>query len=241
MQMVPQPELTATAIGGWCRTARPQAQGVVSWVGRSSIEVQATVVCEGSPALTATFVMVAKDPHTGKTIEINRLKLVTPEDEQRWASPLRDRVSRQRGAVDHVAWLCLRLCGAGGRTASSGWPHASASEMTTCSCHRRTTTRFAPTVPSMVVRGGTAVVHTCAVTRLLLCAQVGLLHDMLLSIAGGPTTGTGWGGGVPAADDVPAPASGAVDSVRMADTRIWGSRLMQPQEMNSSNNIFGGA
>lgn len=58
-------------------------QGVVSWVGRSSIEVQATVVCDGAPALTATFVMVAKDSGTGKTVEINRLELVTPEDEQR--------------------------------------------------------------------------------------------------------------------------------------------------------------
>jgi len=33
-------------------------QGVVSWVGRSSIEVQAVVASNGLPALTATFLMV---------------------------------------------------------------------------------------------------------------------------------------------------------------------------------------
>ena len=64
-------------------------------------------------------------------------------------------------------------------------------------------------------------------------SQVGLLHEMLLEMVGASD--------VEAARSASRAGDEAIAPVTMADTRIWGSRLMQPQEMNSSNNIFGGA
>ncbi|GAB4830378.1 Acyl-coenzyme A thioesterase 2, chloroplastic [Ancistrocladus abbreviatus] len=61
--------------------------GSVIWVGRSSIEIQleVTQATEGSSpasdsvALTANFIFVARDSHTGKAAPVNRL---SPESEQ---------------------------------------------------------------------------------------------------------------------------------------------------------------
>mmetsp|Transcript_54065 Transcript_54065/g.117652 ORF Transcript_54065/g.117652 Transcript_54065/m.117652 type:complete len:258 (-) Transcript_54065:104-877(-) len=59
--------------------------GVVTYVGRSSMEVEVTLSQNSVPALIASFTLVARDDTTGKSASINTLHLSTPEEHARFA------------------------------------------------------------------------------------------------------------------------------------------------------------
>lgn len=63
--------------------------GCVSWVGRSSIEVELEIFQESDlarPIVVATFVMVAKDVNTGKSVAVTPLLVETDAEKRRFAA-----------------------------------------------------------------------------------------------------------------------------------------------------------
>lgn len=79
-------------------------EGVVTWVGRSSIEVECTAFADGEPAVTATFLLVGKDSGTGKTTQVNRLKPTTDVEVARWnAGAMRNDRRREERKTDLFA------------------------------------------------------------------------------------------------------------------------------------------